>query len=423
MKELEIALCLFMFLRFIGEKTSFGSELGIQREEGKRFAFFREVKQGAVLEGHVISTYLVFSELDCLHKCLSCSKCASFNFQLFDSGLRHICQLNDVTQSLSGHALTFRDGFSYHEPVVLLNELQGQDRPSGIIDDVQNPAASTTEETSSMTSPALLAPSSSSIVELPMTSSPVLDVSTSPMMASAIYPVTSPTALSATLPMTSPAILDVSTSPMMASAIYLVTSPTLPTALSDTLPMTSSAILDASTSPIMTSEINSMTSPMQMPSSSTNLLASSSVAQVADCINGWQQYRTGCIKYFTASLTRSKAHQQCAGYKTSSNVPGKLVKIPSSADNDHLVSLAPQAGRYYIGLTDGATEGVYRWKWNKDDATFFNWMSGYPQEYNIEKNRDCVVLYTHSDSFYKKWTTVECSNSWSYICECESACS
>ena len=63
-----------------------------------------------------------------------------------------------------------------------------------------------------------------------------------------------------------------------------------------------------------------------------------------DCINGWQRYRTGCIKYFTAPLTRSKANKQCTRYRTSDNVPGKLVKIPSNADNDHLVSLAPQAG-------------------------------------------------------------------------------
>lgn len=43
MKELESALFLFMFLSFIGEKTSFGSKLAIQREEDKRFAFFRKV--------------------------------------------------------------------------------------------------------------------------------------------------------------------------------------------------------------------------------------------------------------------------------------------------------------------------------------------------------------------------------------------
>ena len=75
----------------------------------------------------MISTYLVFSELDCLHKCLSCGKCVSFNFQLVGSGSRHACELNDVTQSLSGHALTFRDGFSYHEPIVFSNEVRNQD--------------------------------------------------------------------------------------------------------------------------------------------------------------------------------------------------------------------------------------------------------------------------------------------------------
>ena len=81
------------------------------------------------------------------------------------------------------------------------------------------------------------------------------------------------------------------------------------------------------------------------------------------------------------------------------------------------------SGRYYIGLSDWYEEGVYRWKEKTDKATYFNWKTGYPQDYNIEKYRNCVVISTNPSDNYKKWTTVECSNSWNFICECEGACS
>ena len=71
-----------------------------------------------VLEGHVISIHKVFSELDCLHKCLIHYKCMSLNFQLQSSHSRHACELNDVTRALSGHPLKIRNGFSYWEPIL-----------------------------------------------------------------------------------------------------------------------------------------------------------------------------------------------------------------------------------------------------------------------------------------------------------------
>lgn len=73
------------------------------------------------LEGHVISTYLVHSELDCLQKCLLNAKCLSLNFQLLSAGSRHVCELNDATRLSSAHGLTFCGGCSYLEPIVLPN--------------------------------------------------------------------------------------------------------------------------------------------------------------------------------------------------------------------------------------------------------------------------------------------------------------
>ena len=63
-----------------------------------------------------------------------------------------------------------------------------------------------------------------------------------------------------------------------------------------------------------------------------------------DCADGWHQYRTGCIKFFTTSLTKSKAYQKCQEFKTADQIKGKLVKIPSSDDNDQVVSLSLKSG-------------------------------------------------------------------------------
>ncbi|XP_022781324.1 perlucin-like protein [Stylophora pistillata] len=152
-------------------------------------------------------------------------------------------------------------------------------------------------------------------------------------------------------------------------------------------------------------------------------LLSSSVKPQTDCGNGWHRYRTGCIRFFTQSKERVKANSHCKLFETSNGKRGCMIKIPSIEDNDKVVSLAPQNGRYYIGLTDQDQEGVYRWKGTTDDATYFNWQLGYPHAINIEENRDCTVISTHPDNSYGKWSTVPCSNSWFYICECESACS
>lgn len=118
-----------------------------------------------------------------------------------------------------------------------------------------------------------------------------------------------------------------------------------------------------------------------------------------------------------------KAKEKCNEFKTSNQIKGALIKIPSSDDNDQVVSLSPTSGRYYIGLSDWFEEGVYRWRGETDKATYVNWKPGYPLQYNIERNRDCVVISTNPSDNYKMWTTVECSNSWHFICECESTCS
>lgn len=383
MKEVGHALFLAIVLSIAREKASAEGNTVIERKEEKMFAIFRNINKDNVLKGHVISTYLVHSELDCLHKCLMNPKCLSLNFQLLSVGSSHVCELNDATRL---HGLTFCNGCSYLEPLVLPNLVRdkAKESPLHAIESTQNSAASPAQHsqegmpfvstvTSLIMSPALLPPSTSTAVQLTMVSS---------------------------------------------TGLFLPKSSTM-----STLPITSSAILVPPSS-TMTSPagICSVTSQLQMSPSSV-MLSMSSVTQLADCAAGWHQFRTGCIKFFTTSLTRMKAKEKCNEFKTFNQIKGALIKIPSSDDNDQVVSLSPTSGRYYIGLSDWFEEGVYRWRGETDKATYVNWKPGYPLQYNIEQNRDCVVISTNPSDNYKMWTTVECSNSWHFICECESACS
>lgn len=78
----------------------------------------------------------------------------------------------------------------------------------------------------------------------------------------------------------------------------------------------------------------------------------------SDCTNGWHRYRTGCIKFFTTSKTRSEARIRCTGFKTSNDIQGDLIKIPSSVDNDLVVSLAPQTGVWFLIYLEPDTQAT-----------------------------------------------------------------
>ena len=69
-----------------------------------------------------------------------------------------------------------------------------------------------------------------------------------------------------------------------------------------------------------------------------------------DCADGWHQFKTGCIKFFTTSLTKMKAKEKCEEFETSNHIKGSLIKIPSSDDNDKVVSLSPTSGAFFVML-------------------------------------------------------------------------
>lgn len=106
-----------------------------------------------------------------------------------------------------------------------------------------------------------------------------------------------------------------------------------------------------------------------------------------DCGQNWHQYKTGCIRLFLEHKSREDARSYCLSFQTQCiGSKGNLIKILSTSNNDRVVSLATEQGEYFIGLTDWKTEGVYKWA-GGDQATYFNWNSGYPEALADEEKK------------------------------------
>ncbi|KAK2553987.1 hypothetical protein P5673_024693 [Acropora cervicornis] len=100
------------------DKTTFGFNTeSPQEQDSKRFSLFYKVKEGEVLTGHIISVHQTRNELDCSHKCILNSKCASFNFEIQQSRFLSICELNNVSSISPNHKLKRKDSFAYYEPL------------------------------------------------------------------------------------------------------------------------------------------------------------------------------------------------------------------------------------------------------------------------------------------------------------------
>lgn len=78
------------------------------------------ILSGEALTGHIISLHQTRSELDCAHKCLLNSKCASLNFEFQSSRTLSTCEINGMSRASSTIKLQRRDGFAYYEPIAKL---------------------------------------------------------------------------------------------------------------------------------------------------------------------------------------------------------------------------------------------------------------------------------------------------------------
>jgi hypothetical protein len=124
----------------------------------------------------------------------------------------------------------------------------------------------------------------------------------------------------------------------------------------------------------------------------TNPVCYNGLTHIGD-YNGSRYYITNNAM----SWTNAKAAAQAIG--------GNLVTIETSAENNWLNSLANgQAGHFWIGLNDANTEGTYVWS-SGSGATYRNWNSGQPDNYN---NEDYAEFITPSGK-WNDWPSSSCT--------------
>lgn len=68
---------------------------------------------------------------------------------------------------------------------------------------------------------------------------------------------------------------------------------------------------------------------------------------------------------------------------------------------------------YWIGLSDEAEEGTYKWETSGEVATFFNWGDGQPDSGTAG---NCVALYEYGAM---KWYDTYCGESFAFYPLCE----
>ncbi|XP_060558855.1 C-type lectin domain family 10 member A-like [Ruditapes philippinarum] len=125
------------------------------------------------------------------------------------------------------------------------------------------------------------------------------------------------------------------------------------------------------------------------------------------CEDNWVVFQGSCYLVGHDNLHFIEAERFCEHHNA------YLVHVDDAVENTFLKSYLGDLkdGKHWIGLTDGVTEGI--WKWSDTDtvATYSNWSPGEP---NGGKSANCAVI--RSD-FHYNWTDDPCSSLYKAVCE------
>ena len=96
--------------------------------------------------------------------------------------------------------------------------------------------------------------------------------------------------------------------------------------------------------------------------------------------------------------------------KAACQAEGKqLASVHSASENIALLTAAA-GNKVWIGGTDAASEGTWKWSSTGTPLSYTNWASGQP--YNYKGNEDCVEVYSDG-----RWNDNDCPNQREFVCE------
>ncbi|ESO90685.1 hypothetical protein LOTGIDRAFT_78129, partial [Lottia gigantea] len=117
------------------------------------------------------------------------------------------------------------------------------------------------------------------------------------------------------------------------------------------------------------------------------------------CSPGWTRHHGDCYQYFKDVSSFTVAEKSCQ------DLGGIMAASKTQEEVDFLSSLRPKTAKIWIGLTDRAEEGTFKWL-DGSSVVWDNWAEGSPNgQYGHE---DCVVMY--GEQVNSKWNDHPCSS-------------
>ena len=141
---------------------------------------------------------------------------------------------------------------------------------------------------------------------------------------------------------------------------------------------------------------------------------------VGSCQSGYTKYQATGICYWLSDNKKSwqDAYNDCVNKGSGDRAKRTIALVNNEATKNFIKdNLLANAGKgyneYWIGLTDGGTEGQYVWKDGSSTAvTWTFWKTGQPG--GGGNSKDCVFAKVKDDH---GWEDAKCNDQHYYVCE------
>jgi len=142
------------------------------------------------------------------------------------------------------------------------------------------------------------------------------------------------------------------------------------------------------------------------------LLPSVGAFGTRSCPSGWVMSLTSGQTYcywFSSSSETTRTYQSARNHCRSFGGGADLVSIANSAEMNFVWPRA--AGRFWLGLTDIASEGTFVWS-DGSSSSYRYWYSGEPNNYGGAE--DCTESYTSRSG---RWNDLRCDSPRHWVCK------